>query len=207
MTISEDSQREIGAYLGTLRKRLRGLRDDDVREIVEEMRSHILDRAMVEGSVTPAGVKAALTGLGSPEQLASQYMTDDLLARAQATGSLLLIVRSLFRWASISIAGFFVMLGSLVGYLLGIVFVWAAFLKPIHSQTVGLWMIPQTGTDYELSLHMGFSGPPAHGHELLGWWIIPLGLVVGFGLFFGTLRVDQWCIGKFRESRPLRVRG
>jgi hypothetical protein len=202
MTIPEDSQRKIDAYLGALRKRLRGMREEDAREIVEELRSHILDKSIA----TPAEVDATLAALGSPENLAGQYLTDDLLARAQSSGSLWLILRSLFRWASISVAGFFILLGSVVGYFLGVVFVWAAFLKPIHPSTIGLWMIPKPDADYELSLHMGFSGPPAGGHELLGWWIIPLGLVVGFGLFFGTLRIDQWCIGKFRKSLSLGMR-
>ncbi len=205
MTISEDSQRKIVAYLTTLRKRLRGLRDEDASEIVEELRSHILDRAMVGGIVTPAGVDAALDALGSPEELAGQYMTDDLLARAQTSGSLLLILRSLFRWASLSVGGFFILIGSLVGYFLGFVLAWAAILKPIHPQTAGLWLIPQPSGDYELSLHLGFATAPAGAHEVLGWWIIPIG-ILGVGLFFATLRVDQWSLGKFRQSLTLRKR-
>lgn len=203
MTVSEDSQRKIDGYFDTLRKRLRGMRDEDVREIVEELRSHILDKAMVGGSVTPAAVDAALAALGSPEELAGQYLTDDLLARAQTSGSLLLILRSLFRWASLSVGGFFILIGSLVGYFAGFVLAWAAILKPLHPQTAGLWMIPQPGGDYELSLHMGFAAAPAGAHEILGWWIIPVG-ILGVGLFFATLRVDQWSLGKFRQSLSLR---
>jgi len=205
MTISEDSQRKIDGYLTTLRKRLRGLRDEDASEIVEELRSHILDRAMVGGIVTPAGVDAALDALGSPEELAGQYMTDDLVARAQTSGSLLLILRSLFRWASLSVGGFFILIGSLVGYFLGFFLAWAAILKPIHPQTAGLWMMPKPGGDYEFSLHLGFAAAPAGAHEVLGWWIIPIG-ILGVGLFFATLRVDQWSLGKFRQSFSLRKR-
>jgi hypothetical protein len=205
MTVSEDSQRKIDSYLGTIRKRLHGMREEDVREIIEELRSHILDRAAIAGGVTAAGVDAAIAALGSPEELAGQYLTDDLLARAEASGSLLLILRSLFRWASVSVAGFFILMGSLISYVLGVALAWAAFLKPIHPQTVGLWMIPQPDSDYQVSLHMGFSGPPVGAHELLGWWIIPIGML-GLGLVFLTLRIDQWSIGQFRRSRPLRLR-
>jgi hypothetical protein len=205
MTISEDSQRKIDAYLATLRKRLRGLRDEDAREIVEELRSHILDKSMVAGNVTAAGVDSALAALGSAEELAGGYMTDDLLARAQTSGSLWLILRSLFRWASISVAGFFILIGSLFAYFLGVVLAWAAFFKPLHPKTVGLWMIPQPGGDHELSLHMGFSTPPPGAHDVLGWWIIPIG-ILGIGLFFMTLRIDQWSIGRFRQSLRVRSR-
>jgi hypothetical protein len=208
MTIAEDSQHKIDAYLGQLRKRLRGLRDEDVQEIVEELRSHILDKALVAGNVTAAGVDSAVTALGSPDDLAGQYMTDDLLARAQVSGSLLLILRSLFRWASLSVAGFFILIGSLLGYFLGIVLGWAAILKPLHPHTAGLWVIPKPGGDYELSLHIaGFGSAPPGAHEVLGWWIIPLGLIVGLGLFFVTLRLDLWCIGRFRQSRSLASKG
>jgi hypothetical protein len=47
MIISADSQQEIDAYLKVLRKRLRGLSDQDSRDVVKEIRSHILDKAAV----------------------------------------------------------------------------------------------------------------------------------------------------------------
>ena len=47
MTISADAQQKIDAYLKLLRKRLRGLSDQDASDIVKEIRSHILDKAAV----------------------------------------------------------------------------------------------------------------------------------------------------------------
>jgi hypothetical protein len=41
MTISADAQQKMDAYLKVLRKRLRGLRDQDASDIVREIRSHI----------------------------------------------------------------------------------------------------------------------------------------------------------------------
>ncbi len=127
MTITGDAQQRIEAYLGRLRGRLRGINQDEVREIVEELRSHITDKAAASGEtqreITPAAVDAALAALGSPEELASQYLTDNLLARAEVSRSPLQILRSLFRWASLSVAGFFVLLGSLFGYFFGVVFI------------------------------------------------------------------------------------
>jgi uncharacterized membrane protein len=81
-----DAQQTIEAYLGRLRRRLRGVNDNEVREIVEELRSHIMDKAATSGEVTASGVDAALAALGSPEELAFQYMTDNLLARAEVSG-------------------------------------------------------------------------------------------------------------------------
>lgn len=44
-----DVQQGIETYLARLRLRLRGINDQDVREILEERRSHILDKASLSG--------------------------------------------------------------------------------------------------------------------------------------------------------------
>ena len=203
MTISADSQQKIDAYLKTLRKRLRGLSDQDSSDVVEEIRSHILDKAAVEGEITPGAVASALAALGSPEELASQYVTDDLLTRARVTRSPWLILRSLFRWASLSFAGFCILMFSVIGYFLAGAFVLCAVLKPIYPHTAGLWLLPDPA-DISLSLRLGSGTPPVDARELLGWWIIPLGLVAGVGLVLLTFHFGLWSIRKF--WRPLRVR-
>jgi hypothetical protein len=206
MTISTDSQQKIDAYLEVLRKRLRGLGEQDARDVVEEIRSHILDKALVGEDITPGAVASALAALGSPEELASQYVTDDLLARAQVTRSPWLILHSLFRWASLSFAGFWVLMFSLIGYGLAGAFVLCAVLKPIHPRTAGLWALPDPADAFSVSLRLGFGPPPVDGRELLGWWIIPLGLVVGTGLVFLTFHFGLWSIRKFWRPRPVTGR-
>lgn len=194
MTMSPDSKK-VEAYLARLRQRLRGLNDEDVREIIDELRSHIADKA--------EGVDAALAGLGSPEELASQYMADDLLARAEVSRSPVRIVQSLFRWASLSVAGSLVFLSSILGYFLGIAFILVAALKPFHPQTAGLWIFPNGPGDHEISLRLGFVSSPADGRELLGWWIVPIGFAVGFWLIFLTTRSALWFARRYRKSRAL----
>ena len=132
ISATEDPQQLIEAYLVKLRMRLRGMNDEDVREIVQELRAHITDKANASEEVTAAAVDSALGALGSPEELASQYLTDALLSRAEISQSPIRILEGLFRWARLSIGGFFVMLGSIVGYFLGIVFLLCALLKPFH---------------------------------------------------------------------------
>jgi len=70
MNTTGEAQKKIEAYLGRLRGKLRGMNDGETREIVEELRSHIVDRASAGGEVTAGGVDAALAALGSPEELA-----------------------------------------------------------------------------------------------------------------------------------------
>jgi hypothetical protein len=199
-----DAHERIDAYLAKLRKRLRDLNEQDVREIVEELRSHILDRANVGGEMSVGKVDVALAALGSPEQLAGEYLTDNLLALAEVSRSPLRVLEILFRWASLSVSGFLVFLSSVVGYFLGIAFVLGALLKPVHPQSAGLWIYPAGGGNSEISLRLGFGSPPPDGRDLLGWWIVPIGLLLGCGLVMLTTRFGLWCLRRFRQSRSMR---
>lgn len=202
MTTSGDSQQKIDAYLRILRKRLRGLSDEDARDVVEEIRSHILDKTAIAGDITPNAVASALAALGSPEELASLYVTDDLLSRAQASRSPWLLLRSLFRWAGLSFAGFTVLMFSVFGYFLAGVFALCAMLKPIHPRSAGLWVWNRPD-DLSLSLRLGFSSPPVDGRELLGWWIIPVGLVLAMGLVLLTFHFGLWSVRRFWRPRTV----
>ncbi|MGA9042526.1 MAG: DUF1700 domain-containing protein [Terriglobales bacterium] len=204
MTISTDSQQRIDAYLNILRKRLRGLSDEDSRDIVEEIRSHVLDKAAIGGDITPDAVVSALAALGNPEALASQYVTDDLLMRAQVARSPWLILRSLFRWAGLSVAGFCILMLSLIGYGLAGSLVLCALLKPFHPQTDGLWLLNSPQDPHSFSLHLGFSSLSVDGREVLGWWIVPIGLALGAWLGLLTFYSGRWSIRQF--WRPLRSR-
>jgi uncharacterized membrane protein len=207
MTVAGDAQQRIEAYLGRLRGRLRGANEAEVREIVEELRSHILDKAAASeeahGEITSAGVDAALAALGSPEELASEYMTDTLLARAEVSRSPVQILRSLFRWASLSVAGFFVLLGSVLGYFFGVVFILVAVAKLFHPHTAGLWAFPSGAGDTEISFRLGFGSVPTGGRDLLGWWMVPIGWVAGGGLVMLTTYIAVWFVRQYRRSLAL----
>lgn len=198
-----EAQHKIDAYLGRLRGRLRGLSGGDVREIVEELRSHVADKTGAGEELTPDAVDQILAGLGSPEELANQYLTDEMLARAEVSRSPLRILESLFRWATFSVGGFFVLMGTVLGYLLGGIFMWCGVLKIVHPQTAGLWLIPDGAGDVQVSVRLGFLGPPAGGRELLGWWILPIGLAAGCALVLLTTRFALWCAGLYRRSHVL----
>ncbi|HXA15633.1 MAG TPA: hypothetical protein VN380_01480 [Thermoanaerobaculia bacterium] len=204
-TTSDDAQQKTEAYLGRLRRRLRGLRDEHAGEIVEELRGHIAEKAAAGGGTAEA-VSAALAALGSPEELASQYMTYELMARAEVSRSPLRILESLFRWASLSIAGFFVLMGTIAGYGVGGAFLLSAALKPFHPRTAGLWSLPSSNDCMDISLRLGFGSAPAGSHDLLGLWIVPVGIVVGCGLVTLTTRFAIWCAKQYRRTHGLERR-
>ncbi|MGA7686677.1 MAG: hypothetical protein WCC32_16995 [Terriglobales bacterium] len=188
-------------YLARVRKGLAGLSREAASEIVEELRSHILEKAAVNGEATPAAVEDVLAALGKPEELAAQYMADDLLERAASNRSPRLFLRGLVLWASLSAGGIFVLIGCVVGYFLGGAFMLCAILKPLHPQSAGLWRLPDEAHSY--SLRLGFGSVPAGGTELLGWWMVPVGLLLGGGLCLLTTKCALWCARVYRRSHAL----
>lgn len=175
MTFPVESQKTIDAYLGALRKQLRELMDEDVKDIVEEIRAHILDKTSSEDAVD--AVSSTLAALGTPEELASRYRTDELLKRAQLTGSPLVSLRSLVRWATLSVVGLIVFLVSVVGYCIGGMLVMIALFKTLNPHTTGLWVVYESGHTLSASFgsrtggfsaaaRVGISRNPLHLQQL-----------------------------------------
>jgi hypothetical protein len=102
-----------------------------------------------------------------------------------------------------SVAGFFVLLGAIVGYVIGISFILVAIMKPFHPHTAGLWRLPSPPGDFTVSLRLGFEPAPVGAHELLGWWIVPIGWIVGYALLMSTTVLALWFVKKYRQSHKL----
>jgi hypothetical protein len=193
MILTAESQKTVDAYLAALRRHLRDLLEEDSRDIVEEIRAHILDKT--SGDASPESLAFTLAALGTPEELAQRYRTEEMLKRAQMARSPAYLLRSLLRWAALSLAGVVVFLISAVGYCLGgILFILGA-LKLSNPHKTGVYGVFNANNS---SLSFQSGGPT--GHDLLGWWLIPIGLIVGGGLLFLTFRFNIWSIRKF--SRP-----
>jgi hypothetical protein len=200
---TDEQQQKIEGYLAKLRGGLRGMNEHEVHEIMQELRAHIVDKTVVGGGATTFTVDSTLDALGSPEALAKQYLTVALLSRAEINRSPVRIMQGLFRWANLSIAGLLVMAASIVGYVLGGALMLSALLKLIHPRAAGLWAYPTSTGDLELSLRMGFGGPPIGARDVFGWWILPIGLLTGCGLVALTTRFALWCARRYRQSRVL----
>jgi len=194
-------QRKIKKYLRDLAAALRTLPGTQARDIVEELRSHILDK--VGRDMTSAGVDAALAALGRADDLASVYLGDALPAQALVSRSPLLIRRRWCRWAGQSFTGLLALIGSLCGSFVAAALVGCALLKPIHPLTAGLWRIPDAADPYSFSLRLGFGSVPLGSSDVMGWWIIPLGLLFGLGIFFLTARLGLSSLRRLRQANPL----
>lgn len=198
MTLPAESQKAVDTYLGALRKQLRELMDEDANDIVEEIRAHILDKTSAGTSTEE--ISSTLAALGSPEELASRYRTEELLRRAELTHSPLLSLRGLFRWARLSFAGVAVFAVSVLGYTLGGALVIVAGLKIIWPHGTGLWENHYPDGTWSLNLSSSSGNTPA-GHDILGWWLLPIGLILGTALFYLTFRFGSWCLRRFWRPR------
>lgn len=201
MTMDQATSQRIESYLTEVRAGLRGIPNAQALEIVEELRSHILDRAATQGAVTETAVAAALERLGRPKEVAAMYVAENIVTRAEKSFSPWLVLKGLFRWAGISAAGVFVFFTSMTGYLIAVSFAISAMMKPFAPDRVGLWV---SEDNYSLVV-LGFVDTPHTGQELLGWWLIPVGLCVGIGLFLLTSQFGLWSLRRFQRMRAAQL--
>jgi hypothetical protein len=199
MPMTATPQTRINDYLQELRHRLRSLPEEQIVDIVEEIRSHLLDTT---APMTEASLDVALCQLGPPSALAASYLTDDLLARTRGRSWPWTVLQAISRWATLSMKGFFVFMVCTLGYSFGVSFFLVALLKPFY-RNAGLWLIgPDT-----YSLALGVTDASRNGHELLGWTIIPIGLALGGGTIMLTTYFAFGCLRRFRQTRSTMKSG
>jgi Protein of unknown function (DUF1700) len=190
----------LETYLTQVQRYLHGLPDAEAREVIAELRSHVLDK--IDGAPTPQRVEAAIAELGSPKAVARLNVTERVVAHLETHRSPLSVLWGVTRLAGLSVYGFFVFLLSFTGYGVALALVVTAIVKPFLPDNAGLWWTPDPQFGHAMSLGVVFPSPG--GHELLGWWIMPIGF--SGGLLVGWL---TWRFGIFsvRHMRSLARRG
>lgn len=183
-----------------LRRRLRALPPEDLEELIAELRAHVQDSAGPNPS--DEDLATALERLGSPADLAAVYAIDRLLARAEESSTPWQLLRSFVRLAATGVAGFSAFLGLAIGYLIALSFFLAALIKPFFPSRTGLWHLADDS--YSLRLGLGDPSMPM-GSELLGWAIVPIGLVGGLVAASLTRTFARACLARFRKSTNARL--
>jgi uncharacterized membrane protein len=195
MTSSIDPalQERIDAYLMRLRRALVDVPPEEISEIVRELQGHILERAEATDPLNEAALTRILDALGNPEDIGSLYHSRAMVARARASTSPLLILMTTLRWAGKSLGGLAAFSFGLFGYTVGICSVVGAILKWFHPDRVGLWVGPQI---WNLSMGVLTVAERAreHAHEVLGWRLIPIGLIVGPVILILTTLILRWTL-------------
>jgi hypothetical protein len=200
MTLSDASQKAIDDYLAALRRQLRDLMEEDMNDIVEEIRAHILDKTTA--GADPTRVEQTLVALGAPRDLAARYCTEEMMRRAEAHRSGAQKARIAGRWTVGILGGLALLLASAVGYSLGGFLIVIGIAKVMWPHGTGLWESHYPDGTWGLGISGGSGNtPPANAHDLLGWWLYPIGFILGPAIIYGTYRLGKWTAHKLWPSR------
>ncbi len=194
-TLDQPLQTRVDAYLMRLRRSLGELPPEEVNEILREIRSHILDRAEASGEMTDETLARILKELGQPEDIGPLYQADAMVARARSSFSPILILRTTIRWAMMSIGGFLTFIAGLLGYGLALALIISAFLKPFMPDRIGAWA---SSSGFVIGVH----DPAVRSVDILGWWMIPVGLILGAAFLIITTRFLRWML-QYASRQPL----
>jgi HAAS domain-containing protein len=192
MIISPIAQRKIEDYLNEFAVRLRPVSAEQTRDLVDEIRCHILETSTADGGcITEASADATLARLGSPSELAMGYadfVPSPYVLGENELGARLRPWKSFFRRAIRRIPTAAVIFATVLAYLAAGILVLSILSKPFHPARVGLWKV---GAD-DFSLHLGLSSSATApvGDEILGWSIIPLGLIAAVILVSLAIKID-----------------
>lgn len=194
--MTDESQREIETYIRRLTGALQPLPGEERAAIATEVRSHLADCA-ARGAVA---LGRALEGMGVPELLARSYVEEYRLAGALERGSPLRLLAIVLGLTARGIAGFSGGLVVLALYVVGASFFLLAGAKFLEPANVGMWIAP----DY-FSFAVMPAPPQAFAHEVLGYWIVPLSVLLGVACLLGGTRllhlIGRWILK--RQARRL----
>ena len=186
---------KIDAYLAQLRQSLGELPAAEVNEILQEIRGHILERSQSSGELTEEKLTSILKALGSPDQIAPLYEVDSIVARARSSFSPRVVMRGIHRWGTTSAWGFALFVLGIMGYGVAAALILSGLGKIVSPADFGAWVGPHTLFD------IGLNHDPK-AHDVLGAWLIPLGLLGGAALFIATTRTLRWTLRFAKARRP-----
>jgi len=184
----------IDAYLLQLRECLGELPPEEVTDILREIRGHILERAEANGELTEQRLVTILKSLGRPEEIAPLYQADAAVARAKVSLSPRVVMRGVQRWSRVSGWGLALFITGVAGYATAFALILCGIGKIIAPSQFGGWVGPH-------AFDIGVNHDPA-ARDVLGRWLVPIGLIGGPALVLGTTRVLRWTLRFARMRKP-----
>lgn len=184
-----NSPDRLETWLRDVRKGLSGLPRPEIEETLQELRSHVIDR--LDSNRGQIGLDAVLSGLGDPAEVARLNVEARMKTADSDRDSILVQLRAAAR---LGWRGTRLFLASAFGYGLALGCLVLTVAKIIAPDRFGLWRIPDSGGD--LSISLGGYTPYSGAHDILGFWIIPLGLAVAVTLAWLTYRYDRRAVAR-----------
>jgi hypothetical protein len=199
--LTEIGDSRINGYLFVLERSLKTfLPVDVVRDAVREIESHLRERvAAADGAPNErAALEQILAELGPPLRVAQAYSAERTIDEAIATGRLVPMFHAMWHLAVSTLAGFGAALGVFAGFLVSFALLAIAVMKPLFPDNVGLWVYNETGIPHDLGIRFP---APANERIVLGYWIIPIALVLGMVVLVLTYRGTKRYLSWWRNRR------
>ena len=165
----KDFPEDAQTYLSQLERYLLRLPLDERTKILQEIGSHMADRALVG----PETLQATITQLGAPNTLARSFIEDYALSGALSNGPSWRILLAILPRALRSFTALVIGLIGVALYATSFSFAAIAVMKPITPHNVGMWR----SSSGDIGEFGAIYGAAHHTPELLGWWIIPIALL------------------------------
>lgn len=171
------ARRRWDAYFSEI-DRLLARADADVAELRGDLEAHVVDSmAAASGGNEGERLDAALSRLGRPIDYLRPLLADELIERGTLTYSPITIARGLSYAVMAGSRRAVIGLAFGLGYLLLAIFAAMALLKPLWGEHVGVFRYAD-GT-----ISAGIVAQSSGARELLGWWSIPIALLLAALLY------------------------
>lgn len=165
-------------YIAQLERELAAMPAAERGRIVQEIGGHLAERA----EVGPQMLHATIVQLGTPRALARSFLDDWALSGALKRGGGPRILWVILRRAWRSFAAVVIGTVGVLLYLFSACFGLVAVMKPITPHNVGLWRGPDGHVEnFGIIYGMTHNGP-----ELLGWWVVPISIVLAVALWIAA---------------------
>lgn len=175
--IDPAARRRWDAYFSEI-DRLLARADADVAELRADLEAHVVaSMAAASGGSEGERLDAALSRLGRPLDYLRPLIADELIERGTLTYSPITIARGLSYAVMAGSRRAVIGLAFGLGYLLLAIFAAMALLKPLWGEHVGVFRYAD-GT-----ISAGIVAQSSGARELLGWWSIPIALLLAALLY------------------------
>lgn len=145
----------------------------DAAELRGELEAHVADSMAAGSGDSELGrLGLALSRLGEPAHYLRPLIADQLIERGTRSYSPSTIARGLSHSVLSGSRRTAIALGFGLGYLLLAIFAGMAILKPLWGEHVGLFR------NADGTVSAGIVARAAGSQELLGWWSIPIALLL-----------------------------
>jgi acetyltransferase-like isoleucine patch superfamily enzyme len=200
MTEQEKASRLLDDYIKQLGWSLSKLPAQDREEIIQEVQVHLLDR--LETSETVEEFRQTLQEFGPPEEYARSFLENYEVSVALASASPWQILQQNFRMIGRRSSAVLPLLVISFLYILSVCLLLIGLLKPLFPKHIGLW-----ATSNPLTFHFGVNLEPIPSQEVLGYWIIPLAILLGAALFMVTARLSHLHLIAVTKRQDRRIQG